>query len=193
MRSDDDGEALGEGPWRFLVERVAVWDPDAWEQLYRCTYPQLFAVARRRLGSDAAADDAVSETMLRAIDGIGRFSWQGGGIEAWLFGILRNVILEAKRREGRIEPVPAPPEPTQLAGGDPVATLVENDQRIEVRAAFQRLSAEDRELLELRVVAKLSADGVAAAMGTTAGAIRTAQSRALHRLRAHYESITHEH
>lgn len=192
MGSDDGNQLdIDESALRFLVARAARNDADAWEHLYRRSYPQLFAYARRRLSSDAAADDAVSETMLRALDGIDRFTWQGGGIDAWLYGIVRNVVYETYRREGRTRPMPTTPETTDLDHVDPVAAMIENDQHAEVRAAFDRLSPDDRELLELRVVANLSADGVATATGTTPGAVRTAQSRALHRLRTHYEAVTH--
>lgn len=194
VRGDDDSElAADENALRFLVARAAQCDADAWEHLYRRNYPQLFAYARRRLSSEAAADDAVSETMLRALDRIDGFTWQGGGIEAWLYGILRNVIHETHRREGRSQPTSKMPDTAYLDDVDPARAVIENDRRAEMRAAFDRLSPEDRELLELRVVARLSANGVATATGSTAGAVRTAQSRALHRLRTHYEAVTHEH
>ena len=52
-----------------------------------------------------------------------------------------------------------------------------------MRAAFERLGDEDREVLELRVVAGLSAEEVGNVLGKRAGAVRMAQSRALERLR----------
>lgn len=192
VRDDDESDVAADyAALRFLVARAAKRDADAWEHLYRRSYPRLFAYARRRLASDAATDDAVSETMLRALDRIDHFTWQGGGIDAWLYGILRNVIHETHRQERRSQPIAMPAEDA-VVEADPVDAVVEHDVRAELRKAFDRLSAEDREILELRVVAKLSAEGVAAATGSTAGAVRTAQSRALHRLRTHYEAVTHE-
>ena len=82
---------------RELVERAAEQRPDAWEALYRRSYRTLFGFARRRLFDDRAAEDAVSETMTRALDGIERFTWQGGGFDAWLYGIARNVVHELTR------------------------------------------------------------------------------------------------
>ena len=55
---------------RALVARAATGDPDAWEAVYRRSYARLFAYARRRMPSDHAADDAVSETMVRALNRI---------------------------------------------------------------------------------------------------------------------------
>ncbi|CAN5874398.1 hypothetical protein BH23ACT10_BH23ACT10_37040 [soil metagenome] len=68
-------------------------DPDAWEALYRRVYPKLFAYARRRLPSDSVADDAVSESMSRAIARIGGFRWKGGGFDAWVYGITRKGVI----------------------------------------------------------------------------------------------------
>ena len=100
----DDEEVDDE---RQLVARAVRNDPDAWEVLYRRAYVGLFAYARRRLSSDAAAEDAVSETMIRALDRISTYTWRGAGIDAWLTGILRNVVLESYRRDGRAAPVAA--------------------------------------------------------------------------------------
>ena len=57
------------------------------------------------------------------------------------------------------------------------------DEHAAVRAAFNRLSAGDREVLELRVIAGMSPEQTADVLGKRPGAIRTAQSRALARLR----------
>ncbi len=173
---------------RALVRRAAQSDADAWEQLYRRSYPRLFAYARRRLTSDTTADDAVSETMLRALDRIGSFTWQGAGFDAWLYGILRNVVLETHRHDDRSRATADLPEQAV----QPLDTLVQRDQRTEIRSAFALLSPDDQEILELRVVAGLSAEGVAQATDRTAGAIRMAQSRALERLRTHYEAVTRD-
>ena len=179
-----------EGALGSLVQRAMRSDPDAWETLYRRSYPRLFAYARRRTTSDATADDAVSETMLRALDRIDKFTWQGAGFDAWLYGILRNVVLETHRHDGRAQPRADLPEPAAPDAVQPLDALVRLDQHGEIRAAFDRLSPDDQEILELRVVAGLTAEGVAEATDRTAGAVRMAQSRALGRLRTHYRAVS---
>lgn len=171
---------------RLLVERARGADPDAWEALYRHAYPRLHTYARRRLAGDEQADDAVSETMTRAIDRIDTFTWNGGaGFDGWLFGILRNVVLETYRTGARTPLVDAAqlPEPAGDADLDPAARVVAAEEMADVRRAFARLPADDRELLELRVVGRLDAVAVGEVVGRRAGAVRMAQSRALGRLR----------
>lgn len=182
---------LPDGDLRQLVERAAQSDPDAWEQLYRRSYPRLFAYARRRLSSDTAADDAVSETMLRALDRIPSFTWQGAGFEAWLYGIIRNVVLETHRHDQRTKPAAHLLETATGTGTEAHDAIVRHDHHAEVRTAFDRLSMDDREILELRVVAELSAESIAQVTDRSAGAVRMAQSRALGRLRTHYDAVRH--
>jgi RNA polymerase sigma-70 factor (ECF subfamily) len=164
-----------------LVDSARRGDPDAWEALYRRLYPRMFAFARRRLSGDQPADDAVSEAMSRAIPALARFRSHGGGFEAWMFGILRNVVLEQQRSRARATPGRVPDGPCVEPG--PLHRVLADEEARQVRSAFVLLSGEDQEVLELRVVAGLGTEAVAAALGKSAGAVRMAQSRALSRLR----------
>ena len=170
-----------------LVLRARDNDPDAWEALYRATYAGLLAYARRRLWGRAEADDAVSETFARACNRIADFKWTGGGFVAWLYGILRNVVLEAQRRDRRVHPLLPGDERVE---DDSVEGLLLDEEAAAVRAAFATLSTDDQEVLELRVVGGLGSDEVAAVVGKRAGAVRMAQSRALSRLRAALDQVT---
>ena len=175
-----------------LVRDARQGDGGAWEALYRRAYPRLLAYARRRLPSDDAARDAVSETMARAVRGIGRFRDDGNGFDAWLSGILRHVVLDAQRAAGR-RPVTVADDADPVSGEPgPEELLVAGFDAASVRAAFGRLDEADRELLELRVVLGLSSDEVATVLGKRAGAVRMAQSRALDRLRAHLVALDPE-
>ena len=176
-----------------LVRAARGGDGAAWEALYRRAYPRLLAYARRRLPSDDAARDAVSETMARAVRSIGRFRDDGNGFDAWLSGIVRHVVLDAQRTAGRRPVVGEAALPDLPSAEDgPEAALVAGVDAASLRAAFARLDPADRELLELRVVLGLSSDEVASVLGKRAGAVRMAQARALERLRAHLAAVDPE-
>ena len=161
------------------VEGARRLDPDAWEALYKRLYPGLYGFAARRLGVELAGD-AVAETMARAVAGIGKFEWKGAGLDAWIYGILRNVVADVHRGRARDarRRVPA-----ALADADPLEHVVHTEEAMRVRRAFAELPAADRELLELRVIGGLDANQIAVVLGKRPGAIRMAQSRALARLR----------
>jgi RNA polymerase sigma-70 factor (ECF subfamily) len=73
----------------------------------------------------------------------------------------------------------------------PVEVVLEGEERAALRAAFERLAPDERELLELRVVAGLSSAEAAEALGKQPGAVRMAQMRALSRLRTFVEEMSH--
>ena len=165
---------------RELVEAAQAGDVSAWDELYRRLYPRLLAYARRQVGVDPAAD-LVSDAMVRALAGLGRFRWTGAGFEAWIFRILRHVVIDHHRRNGR--EVAAASRERHVRHDDTADAVMAGDEARALRAAFGRLGADDQELLHLRVVAGLSSEEVAHVLGKRQGAVRMAQARALQRLR----------
>lgn len=166
---------------RRIAELAAAGDHDAWEQIYRDVYPRMRAYAARQVGADAA-DDVVNETMTRAVAGICGFRWEPAGIDPWLFGIARRVAVDHHRKAGRARRSNRAEGPPAV-GAQPGDAFELAEEHTAVRSAFAQLSVSDRELLELRVIAGLSAEQSAAVLGKRAGTVRTAQSRALARLR----------
>lgn len=162
-----------------LVARAVDGDVDAWEQLYLAAYPRLYGYAAHRVGADGARD-VVNETMTRALARVASFR-RDGVFEAWLFGICRNVIREHLRHTAR--PI-ATADATASRAADPADEVVALDEQMAVRQAVARLPERDREVLELRVIAGLSAEAVAEVLHKRPGAVRMAQSRALARLRS---------
>jgi len=170
-----------------LVEAARAGDHDAWHELYGRAYPRLRAYAVRRVGP-VDAEDVVSETMARAVAGIDGFRLTSAGFDGWLFGIARRICVDhhraaerAARRGGRAAVVTSGDE--SGAGVSVDEGLLLADEHVQIRRVFQQLTDGERELLELRVIAGLSADDTAMALGKRPGAVRTAQSRALARLR----------
>lgn len=164
--------------------RLREGDPAAWRDFYERVYPLMVAYARRRLGTLEDARDVVAEALARTVTTVARMDSVNATPDAWGFSILRNVVTDAQRRRAREWRVastlaPEPPgvqERAELTG-----------ERDEVRRAYERLSARDREILELRTVVGLSNDDVAVALSMKSGAVRMAHSRALARLRDYLE------
>jgi RNA polymerase sigma-70 factor, ECF subfamily len=168
-----------------VVQAARAGDEAAWEQLYRASYPRLSAYAGRRAGPEVT-DDIVAETWSRAIKGIDGYRWTPVGFDGWLFGIARRVIADHHRQAGKVRLIgsqrvadvsPAPGDDVEVA-----------QDWAGVRRHFAELPDTDREILELRVIAGLSADQVGAVLGRRPGAVRTAQHRALAKLRVLVEA-----
>jgi RNA polymerase sigma-70 factor, ECF subfamily len=168
-----------------LAQRLRDNDPASWETVYREVYPRLRAFAARRVGDDKAAD-VVAETMAKAVGSIARFHSDGSAVPAWIFGICRHVIADQYRSAERAQRLTAPPVISTEWLGD---QLERNEEAHAMRNAYQSLSEEDREILDLRVIAGLSADDVAQVLDRKPGAVRMAQSRALGRLRDRFQEV----
>ena len=157
----------------------------SWEGLYTRMYPSMVSYASRRLPAEEARD-AVSESMARALARPGRLP-KDAAPEAWVFGILRHVVLDAQRHSSRgvraVHRSAAASVDWTLVDDD----LVSGEEQSGIREAFEQLSARDQEVLELRVVGGLSAKDAGRVLGMREGAVRNAQLRALRRLRALFD------
>ncbi len=132
-------------------------------------------LAMALLGSQADADEAVQETLLRAHKAMPSYRAEGS-VKAWLCGIARHVCahtLETRRR-GRelLELVPAEEGTTSTFAS--ARTL---------RVALAKLKPSERECLVLRFVGDLDHREIATALGLDEPAARKRISRALAHLR----------
>ncbi len=62
--------------------------------------PRLLRFARMQLRDEAAAEDAVQEAMLAAMQNTGRFE-AAAAFSTWVFAILKNKIIDEFRRRAR--------------------------------------------------------------------------------------------
>jgi len=133
------------------------------------------------LGTQADADEAVQETLLRAHRAMASYRAEGS-VKAWLCGIARHVcahMLET-RRKGR-ELLEVVPTPTDGQARD--AFEARRKARV-LRDALDKLKPSEREALVLRYVADLSHREIAVACGLDEAAARKRISRALERMRS---------
>jgi len=131
------------------------------------------------LASQADADEAVQETLLRAHRAMATYRGEGS-IKAWLCGIARHVcahVLETRRRGRELFEV-VPDESEQR---DAFAT---RQRARQLRDALATLKPSEREALVLRYVADLSHREIADACTIDEAAARKRISRALARMRA---------
>jgi RNA polymerase sigma-70 factor (ECF subfamily) len=156
---------------RALVARAKEGDREAFEQLYRTHLGAVSRLVGFRLGG--IDEDAVSEVFLRAWRGLGAYRDTGVPFSAWLYGIARHVAVDELRRRGRVEPVERVPD----GEVEPMTA-----ELLTLRGAIDALPTEQRQVIELKYLAGMTNDEVAAAMGTTPGAVNARQWRALQAL-----------
>lgn len=87
---------------RALCEQACSGDREALARLLRRHGPRLYrTVLLPRLGSSAAAEDALSNTYLKVIERIRQFAWQSVGFYPWLRRVGLNVAIDQLRKRRR--------------------------------------------------------------------------------------------
>ncbi len=173
----------------LIVAAAVAGDARAIGILLARVRPLVVRYCRARVGrqerSFASADDVAQEVCLAVLTSLPGYRDQGRPFLAFVYGIAAHKVADAHRAaaRNRSEPVSeVPDEPDEEAGPEQRAMRGElSDQMAEL---LKVLPAKQREIVVLRVVVGLSAEETADAVGSTPGAVRVAQHRALSRLRA---------
>ena len=155
----------------------------------------------RMLGSVVDADDAVQETLVRALRAFGRFDGRSS-LRTWLYRIATNVCLDAlSERSRRARPIEEGPagtvddsleerprthwlEPIHDARVIPAdaspadVAMLRQSIRLAFVAALQHLPPRQRAALILAEVLGWSASEIAETLGTTVPAVNSALQRA---------------
>lgn len=121
---------------------------------------------------------------MAAMMALPRYQDQGRPFLAFVYGIAAHKVADAHRAaaRNRAEPTDSVPERYSLESG-PEQMAINVDAGERMNALLQVLPEKQREILILRVVVGLSAEETAEAVGSTAGAVRVAQHRALAKLK----------
>jgi RNA polymerase sigma-70 factor (ECF subfamily) len=179
-RDDQDPEATR---LRALVDLAKEGDSEAFGQLYDHYVTGVFRFIYYRVGSRQLAEDLTSETFVRGLRAIQRFTWQGKDFGAWLTTIARNLVADHfKSSRSRLEVVTEtiPEGGTHAASPEQeVLSLISNEMLFE---AVNALPPEQRDCILMRFIQGLSIAQTAAALDRSEGAIKQLQLRAVRSL-----------
>jgi RNA polymerase sigma-70 factor (ECF subfamily) len=181
-----------------VVAEAVAGNRDALREVLETIRPIVVRYCRARIGaterSGLSADDVAQEVCLAAITALPRYKDQGRPFLAFVYGIAAHKIADAHRAasRNRSEPTDVVPERfSSEAGPEQLAINAESSERMSKLLGI--LPEKQREILILRVVVGMSAEETAEAVGSTAGAVRVAQHRALARLKAEIIATGHDH
>lgn len=183
-----------------LVAQLQAGSDSAFEVVVRTYGGRMLAVARRMLGSDEDAQDAVQEAFLSALKAIGQFEQQSK-LGTWLHRIVVNVAL-MKLRSRRRKPEAliddlllkflddghqAQPAVDWRDTAD--VALMKSETRALVRECIQQLPEIYRTVLVLRDIEELDTDESAQMLGVTVAVVKTR----LHRARLALRTLLDQH
>lgn len=153
---------------------------EAWADIYNELVGPLTGYLVR--GGVLEADDVAAEVFLQVARDIHRFEGNEDSFRSWVFVIAHRRMIDWRRAQSR-RPSIRDSEVAEAPGGDVEEEALE---RIEYRAipeVLECLTDEQREVLSLRLVADLSVEETAKAMGKRVGAVKSLQHRALNTMK----------
>jgi RNA polymerase sigma-70 factor, ECF subfamily len=171
-----------------LLRAAVAGEPRARERLLAEIHPLVLRYCRARLGRQetvmGSADDVAQEVCLAVVNALPGYTLRGLSFRAFVYGIAAHKVTDAFRAIGRnrAEPVADIPD-TPLAHEGPEHHLLQVELTERLGALLHLLTPRQREVLVLRIAVGLSAEETALAVGSTPGAVRVTQHRALNRLR----------
>lgn len=172
-----------------IVADAVAGDRDALREVLETIRPIVVRYCRARVGtferSDLSADDVAQEVCLAAVMALPRYRDRGRPFLAFVYGIAAHKVADAYRAVGRDLSYPTESVPERLSREPgPEQSAIDADSVTRMTELLEILPETQREILILRVVVGLSAEETAQAVGSTAGAVRVAQHRALARLKS---------
>ena len=171
---------LGSLPDRDLIALVGQSDRAAFRELYRRHAPCLLSALRRQCpGSDS--EDLLQEVFLSVWRRSSLYSPDRGEPLTWLFAILRNKVIDHRRRASarpRYEELDT--ERVETAAATPADP---GDRRLVLEQALVALRPDERRALEMTYFAGFTYEEAAAALEVPLGTLKSRISAALRRLR----------
>ena len=139
------------------IERLRQRDPDAMAELYdrfsRVVYSVIFRIVRNA----SVAEELAQEAFLRAWNRASAFDTARGGIGPWLLTIARNRAIDYLRSSAGQQQATT----FELVSSERITLFVNTEDRMldqeqarRIRAAFSKLNANQRQVLELERLQK---------------------------------------
>lgn len=159
---------------------IRAGDPDAVAAVYESLADRLLSYLSARVRDRATAEDLLEQTFLELLQKGCTIRGGAAAIKVWLFRSAHFNALDHHRRMSRrpedlcedpyrLEPIDGARGPEELA--------VAGDESERIRTALEMLSSEQRQVLELRYAAGLSAPEIGRVLGKNDGAVRSLQHR----------------
>jgi RNA polymerase sigma-70 factor (ECF subfamily) len=176
------------------MDRYAEGDDAAFAKLYDAVAPRLHSYLRKKVRSDAVAEDVLQQTFLHVHRARGNFI-PGSPVLPWAFAIARRLLLDELRRDYRnvltmaddaLDAITTDPD----EGGDRIAEANELARALE--RELTRLPKSQRAAFQLMRIDGLSHVEAAAALGATVSAVKLRAHRAYGSLRRAIEQLMTE-
>jgi RNA polymerase sigma-70 factor, ECF subfamily len=165
-----------------LVTEARAGDTWAFGLIFDHYHEPIYRYIASRVHRPSDAEDLTQHVFVKALEALPRYEARGVPFGGWLFRLARNAVIDHVRtRHDHAELDSVLGRAHGEAGPDEIAVV--RQELDAVGSALAGLTDEQRETIELRFFAGLSARETAEAMGKQEGTVRGLQFRAIAALR----------
>jgi RNA polymerase sigma-70 factor, ECF subfamily len=175
-----------------LVARAQAGDQEAFATLYEQYRPLVYRFLRPRLdGADETVEDLTEDVFVKLYEKLDRYVERGLPFTAWLYRISHNQLVDYVRTLPRhtAQPLDLIADVPEHQTGSEYRSVLDRET---LEPAMARLTAEQRQAVELRFLKGMSVAETAAQMGRSEEAVKKLQARALANLRRSLTETTHQ-
>jgi RNA polymerase sigma-70 factor (ECF subfamily) len=165
-----------------LVDDARSGDAWAFGLLFDHFHLPIYRYIVSRVHSPADTEDLTQLVFVKALEALPRYESRGIPFGGWLFRLARNAVVDFTRTRHEHADLDAIVDHGDARPG-PEAVAVARQDMDTIGAALAALTDDQREAIELRFFAGLSAREAANVMGRQEGTIRGLQFRAIAALR----------
>jgi RNA polymerase sigma-70 factor (ECF subfamily) len=169
---------------KAILKKLASLDPEIVTQVHDHFYPDLYRYAHYRLSDPALAQDLVSEVFLHLLEAVHKGRGPKNTLRGWLMGTLSNLVNNHYRKTYK-KPTEALSDSLRADTPGPANRLEISLKEATVRAALQKLTTDQQNVLALRFGSEYSLQETASVIGKQVNAVKQLQVRALESLRRH--------
>lgn len=161
-----------------VVRRARLGDSQAITILYQTYVQTIYRYIFYRVPTAHDAEDLTAEVFLKMVEALPGYQITGAPFEAWLYRIAAARIADFHRRNRR-QPQDELDERLSDHLPHPEEQLQQTQEIENLRGLFQRFTPDEQNILILRFVERKSHKEVAAILGKSAAAVKSAQHRIL--------------
>jgi len=170
-----------ENPESKIIKRIQNGELELFGQLYDNYLKKIYSFIYYKTMHKETAEDLTSKTFFKALDNIKKYDINKGNFSSWLYKIARNNVIDhyrTKKPETNIDDF------WGLSSNQDIESEIDINQKLEdVKKYLQKLKADQREIVIMRLWDNLSYQEISDITGKTVASCKMTFSRVTTKLR----------
>lgn len=164
-----------------LLLKIQSGDKEAFREVYKMYFKQIYRYCRIQLSNDVLAADACQDVFIKAWKALPNFTFtETGTFKAFLYRIARNHIIDLSRKKKEF---PLHEYEEIETDDNVIENLSKQDTMQLIKKTLQQMDEKDRQIIILRYFEDMSTEETAKVIGISHGNLRVKIHRVLKKMK----------